>query len=71
LYVRPNLRQRLQRHSVISPQFGQGNFVASCPGEIILLQLVHVGMFKAALVVSFVDVIFYSPSKDKLEGLNI
>ena len=33
--------------------------MASCPGEIILLQLVHVGMFKAALVVSFVDVIFF------------
>jgi hypothetical protein len=56
---------------VISPQFGQGNFVASCPGAIILLQLVHVGIFKAVRAVSFVDAIVNSPLKDELEGLNI
>jgi len=28
----------------ISPQFGQGNFVASAPGAIILLHEVHMGM---------------------------
>jgi hypothetical protein len=53
---------------VISPQFGQENFVASCPGEIIRLQLVHVGIFNAVFVVSFVDAIVKSPFKDELEG---
>ena len=45
--------------------------MASWPGEIIRLQLVHTGMFKAALVVSFAEVNVNSPSKDELEGLNI
>jgi hypothetical protein len=56
---------------VISPQLGQENFVASWPGEIIRLQLVHTGMFNVALVVSFADANVNSPLKDELEGLNI
>jgi hypothetical protein len=56
---------------VISPQFGQENFVASWPGEIILLQLVHTGIFNVALVASFADANVNSPLKDELEGLNI
>jgi hypothetical protein len=54
---------------VISPQFGQENFVASWPGEIIRLQLVHTGIFNAALVDSFADANVNSPLID--EGLNI
>jgi len=53
LYGRPNLRQRLQRHIVISPQFGQENLVASWLGAIMWLQLVHVGMFIPVSVVPF------------------
>jgi len=43
LYGLPNLRHRLHRHIIISPQFGHGNFVASVPGGIILWHDVHTG----------------------------
>jgi len=71
LYGRPNLRQRLQRHIVISPQFGQGNLVASWPGEIMRLQLVHVGMFIPVSAVPFAAICYSFSFMDKFEGLNI
>jgi len=54
---------------MISPQFGQENLVASWPGEIILLQLVHTGIFNAALAFSFSDDNISSPLKDEPKGL--
>jgi hypothetical protein len=42
LYGRPNLRHFPQRFICISPQLGHMNFVASPPGGMGLLQLVHV-----------------------------
>jgi hypothetical protein len=51
LYDRPNFRHLLSRHITISPQFGQGNFVASVPGAIILWHDVHVGMAVVVAVV--------------------
>ena len=56
---------------MISPQFGQENFVASWPGEIIRLQLVHTGIFNAALGDAFPDANVNSPLIDDFEGLNI
>jgi hypothetical protein len=43
-YGLPNFRHFEQRHMIISPQFGHGNFVASVVGAMILWHDVHVGM---------------------------
>jgi len=43
-YGLPNFRHFEQRHMIISPQFGHGNFVASVVGPMILWHDVHVGM---------------------------
>jgi len=43
---------------VISPQFGQGNFVASVSGGIVLWHDVHVGIVIVDVVVSVMSVPF-------------
>ena len=43
-YGLPNFRHFEQRHMIISPQLGHGNFVASVVGAMILWHDVHVGM---------------------------
>jgi hypothetical protein len=65
---RPNLRQRLQRHIVISPQFGQENLVASWPGAIMWLQLVHVGMLSPVSAVPFAAICYSFSFMNKLKG---
>jgi len=58
-YGLPNFRHLLHRQIMISPQFGQGNFVGSVPGDIILWHDVHIGIATVTLVFSAI----LTPSK--------